>query len=394
MKKNNISLLLNSIIFLFIITSIIVFPENAYKSSLDGLNLWYNVVCPALLPFFICVEILISLGVVNFLGAIFQPFMSFLFNIPGEGAFVFIMSIASGYPVGAKIVANLRKENICTKIECQRMISLCSTSGPLFIIGAVSIGMLKNPSIASTLLFSHYLSAISIGLLMRFYKKNTNNLKNFCCSNPLTLIFEYKKKDSRPLGQIIVESVNNSINLILMIGGYIILFSVISNILQQTDIFSIITNSINLIFPSINTSSDICSVFFTGILEVTNGIKECIPLSISYTVKIALISFFIGFGGLSINAQVSGIIYDTDINFSIYFILKIIQGAIASFYSVLLIKFSLHIPVFNYYFSSVCKNLIWYNVLKFSLVFLVTSFIFLVLLSSIVKLLNKKFKLF
>lgn len=60
-----------------------------------------------------------------------------LFNVPGEGAFPLIMGIISGYPVGAKIVTNFRKENICTKEEAERLLTFTNNSGPLFIIGTV-----------------------------------------------------------------------------------------------------------------------------------------------------------------------------------------------------------------------------------------------------------------
>ena len=40
--------------------------------------------------------------------------------VPGEGAFALIMGIISGYPVGAKIVTNFRKNGICTKEEGER----------------------------------------------------------------------------------------------------------------------------------------------------------------------------------------------------------------------------------------------------------------------------------
>ena len=32
-----------------------------------------------------------------------------IFNVPGEGAFALLMGIISGYPMGAKIIANLKK---------------------------------------------------------------------------------------------------------------------------------------------------------------------------------------------------------------------------------------------------------------------------------------------
>lgn len=323
--------------------------------------------------------------------------MSLLFNIPGEGAFAFMMSIASGYPVGAKIVADLRKENKCSKIEAQRMVSLCSTSGPLFIIGAVSIGILKNPKIAPILLFSHYLSALSCGLIMRFYKVNVKSISSTSFTNPFTELAKYRKKDKRSLGQIIVDSVKNSVNLVLMIGGYIIFFSVISKMLQITGLFKIIPKCTNLLFPSIKLPSDTWSIFFIGILEVTNGIKECAVLNIAYMIKITLISFFIGFGGLCVNAQVSGIIQDTDINFILYLLMKSLQGVIAAIYSIILLKFNKYIPVFKSYFQNpIYYNLSWKNVIEISFCSLISILILFILLSSILVFWNlfiKKVKL-
>lgn len=389
MRNNYISMFLNSIIFLFIVICIIIFPEHAYESSLEGLNLWFNVVCPALLPFFICVEILTGLGVVNFIGAIFKPIMSNLFNIPGEGAFAFAMGIASGYPVGAKIVASLRRENICSKVEAQRMISLCSTSGPLFIIGAVSVGILNNPKIATVLLFSHYLSALSCGVIMRFFKANEKNISSTALTNPFNELVAYRKKDKRPLGQIIVDSVKNSVNLILLVGGYIIFFSVVSKILQITGIFNIILKCAKKILPIINITPDAWSAFFIGFLEVTNGIKECAKLNIAYMAKIALISFFMGFGGISVNAQVSGVIQDTDINFPLYLAIKAFQGIAAALYSIILLKFAQNIPAFNnYLFYPKYLNGTWLNSINLSFKNLILALIVLMFLSSLTWFLN------
>lgn len=60
-----------------------------------------------------------------------------LFNVPGEGSFPLLMGIISGYPIGAKIVTNFRKNGICTKEEAERLITFTNNSGPLFIIGTV-----------------------------------------------------------------------------------------------------------------------------------------------------------------------------------------------------------------------------------------------------------------
>jgi nucleoside recognition membrane protein YjiH len=53
------------------------------------------------------------------------------------GAYAFLMGIVSGYPIGAKIVSDFKAQNLCTDIECERLLAFTNNSGPLFIIGTV-----------------------------------------------------------------------------------------------------------------------------------------------------------------------------------------------------------------------------------------------------------------
>ena len=119
-------------------------------------------------------EILIRLGFVDFIGKLLGPLMGPLFNLPGEGAFPISMAVISGYPVGAKLTSRLREERLISKIEANRLIAFTSTSGPLFMLGAVSIGMLQNPKIAPLILIPHYLSAILLGFIFSFYHSKNN----------------------------------------------------------------------------------------------------------------------------------------------------------------------------------------------------------------------------
>ncbi|MCE5286924.1 MAG: sporulation integral membrane protein YlbJ, partial [Pelosinus sp.] len=67
--------------------AMVVYPKDAFDSAITGLNLWWNVVFPSLLPFFVLSEILMGLGVVHFIGVLLEPLMRPLFNVPGIGAF-------------------------------------------------------------------------------------------------------------------------------------------------------------------------------------------------------------------------------------------------------------------------------------------------------------------
>ena len=77
------------------------------------------------------------------------------------------MGISLGYPVGAKIVSTLRMENSCTKTEAERLLAFTNTSGPLFIIGSIGVGMFGNNKIGILLLITHFVSSIIVGILFR-----------------------------------------------------------------------------------------------------------------------------------------------------------------------------------------------------------------------------------
>ena len=81
-----------------------------------------------------------------------------LFCVPGEGAFAFIMGIISGYPTGAKIVIDFRKQGICTKAEAERLLAFTNNSGPLFIVGTIGISLFANTTTGFLLLITHILA--------------------------------------------------------------------------------------------------------------------------------------------------------------------------------------------------------------------------------------------
>ncbi|MGI6697929.1 MAG: nucleoside recognition domain-containing protein [Clostridia bacterium] len=63
--------------------------------------------CPHCFPFSSAQSFLIGLGVIDFIGTLLEPVMRPLFKTPGQSAFVFVMSITSGYPVGVKLTCGL-----------------------------------------------------------------------------------------------------------------------------------------------------------------------------------------------------------------------------------------------------------------------------------------------
>ena len=85
-----------SIIFILFTICLVVFSKDNLSATKNGLLLWANSVVPALIPFFIANELLSHTTIVASVGKLLNKYMRPLFNVPGIGAYEFIMGIISG----------------------------------------------------------------------------------------------------------------------------------------------------------------------------------------------------------------------------------------------------------------------------------------------------------
>ena len=324
---------------LFLVISIIIYPKNSVNAALEAVNTWIFIVIPSLFPFFIGAELLIHSGIIDFIGIVLEPFMYPLFRVPGKGSFVFAMSVTSGYPVGASLISELRSNDSISKNEAQRLIAFSNTSGPLFMIGAVAIGMLKNPTAGILLSAAHYLSAITVGLLFKYYGKNEGHksivTRKEYFKRSFNSLIQLKDKRLGSISKIMSKSIESAFSSMFMIGGFIIIYSVIIEILNITNIIPNISVILSNIIP-FNLDLNIISSFLSGLLELTNGCKEISVLGVSLISKLCMISFLIGWGGFSVHGQAISFLSKTDIDISLYFFSKIIHGTIASIYTYLI----------------------------------------------------------
>lgn len=306
--------------------------------------MWWEIVFPSLLPFFIVSEMLIGFGVVKFIGVLLEPLMRPLFKVPGVGGFVWAMGMASGFPAGAKFTARLRQEGHLTQIEAERLVSFTNSSNPLFIFGAVSVGFFYNPHLGVLLALSHYLGNICVGLLMRFYGKESPEVasekrKKFKVRSALSALHQTRLKDNRPIGKLLGDAVNSSIQTLLMVGGFIILFSVINKLLYHLHITATLAKSVEVVLSSISFPEMLSIPFISGLFEITLGSQLTSQVQDATLLQKAMMtSFILGFSGFSVQAQVASILAQTDIRFQPFFIARILQGIFASLFALILWK--------------------------------------------------------
>ena len=332
-----------AILFLAFTICLLLFSKTNLPAVKSGLSLWANSVVPSLFPFFVATELLMHTNIINYLGILLNNFMKPLFNVRGEGAFAFIMGIISGYPVGAKIACNFREKNICSKEECERLLSFTNNSGPLFIIGSVGISMFQNSMIGILLFITHLLACISVGFIFRFWKRNKKTYNNMSQNNKNEIKNNYVNISN--LGEVLSESIMSGIKTVVLIGGFVVIFSAIISILTNSGILHAASLFFTPIFNFLHIDTSFIQSILTGLLEITNGINQIANIpNKKLSINIIITAFLLGFGGISILLQVLSITSKTDLSIKPYIYGKLLQGILAGFYTYVFINM---FPIFN-----------------------------------------------
>lgn len=202
--------------------------------------------------------------------------------------------------------------------------------------------MFKSSTIGILLLITHILGSITVGIVFRFWK--CGGLKKSLNRNRSSDSFysPNSKVNLSNLGGILGESISNSISTVLTIGGFVVLFSVIISIIQNSHFL----NLFSFVFNFFNIPFNIGSSTLLGMIEITNGISAISAISLKkISINIIIIAFLLGFGGISVMLQVWSIVSKTDLSIKPYVLGKILHGVFAATYSYIFINF---FPFFNF----------------------------------------------
>lgn len=265
---------------------------------------------------------------------------------PAKELMLLLCGIISGYPVGAKIVTKFREDGICTKAEAERLLAFTNNSGPLFIIGTVGISLFGNTTIGILLFITHLLACITVGIIFRFWKKDDSNDTPKLKNKSSIVSVSNKSVEIKDLGEILASSISNAISTVVLIGGFVVLFSVVLSILNSSGFFSLCTTLLSPIFEALHINPSFITPFTSGIIELTNGVKGiCSIQNKMISINIVFCAFLLGFGGISILLQVFSIVSKSDVSIKAYITGKFLQGSLSSIYTYFIIK---HIDYFNF----------------------------------------------
>ncbi|MCQ2559764.1 MAG: sporulation integral membrane protein YlbJ [Clostridia bacterium] len=324
-KKNYLFKALACLLAGIFLLAMISQPRLVFNGALRGLDIWWTLVFPSLLPFFIISELLLVLGIVRFMGVLLEPLMRPWFNLPGGAALVFCLGFTSGAPLAAMLTARLRQEGEISRAEGERLLSFTNNASPLFILVAVAVGMLKEPQ-----------AGLSVGFLMRFYGGSSSLSlppgKGGLWLRACRELAASWREEQRPLGRILGDIVQNSVKSLLYIGGFIIIFAVLIQLLSENGFIEFGAEILAWVLAPLQFSPEVLQALSAGFWEMTLGCQMAAGSETALTEKLMAISLILGWSGLSVQSQIAGFIGRTDLRFGVLVMSRMVQAVLAVVY--------------------------------------------------------------
>lgn len=297
---------LQSICLAILFIMMFFLPSATFAGAEKGLLLWYNSVFPTLFPFMVISSLVIQTNTISFISKSCGPFFRRIFHISSLSSFAVVGGFLCGYPMGAKITAELVCSNKITNEEGAYLVSFCNNTSPIFMLSFVFINSIKNKELIIPGMLIFLLSPILCSYLFySFYYK-----KKIISQVPDNLFSSNTKTN---FVQNLDISIMKSIESIVQVGGYIILFSILATL-----------------FDTAIASKSLYKMLLISVLEISNGIN-IISSVFSFKELQWLLSLFISsFGGLCAIAQTSCMLKNTRISMKVYTIEKLITATVTS----------------------------------------------------------------
>lgn len=364
----------------------LVMPDVALTASLRGVAVWWDVLFPALFPFFVLSELMLGFGVVHLFGQLLDPLMRPLFRLSGMGGFVLAMGFVSGYPVGARMTSQLLEQRLIDRDQAERLVIMTTTADPLFLIGAVSVGFFGTAAVAPTLAVAHYAGAMLVGLLYRFAREKKNGrspakrpqaqgaernsfgkaaggAKDGNAKGPapggtsgtgppdaerrrqagrlpqagrlrqaVEAMHEARLADGRPVGLLLHDAIRSSLKLIIVVGGLVVFFSAIMELLLHSGLLLWLQDAFRFVLHQAGLPGGLSPALTQGTFEVTLGARASATAAPTAPLpdRLAVAAFVLSWAGLSVHAQVAGLMSRTAWRYGPFVRARLVHAAVSA----------------------------------------------------------------
>ncbi len=249
--------------------SLFWFSQTARAGIKSGLLLCFNSVIPSLFLFTVLAIFISKTGVAEGIGLFLEPLSRRLFHLDGRQTAIMLVSLISGFPVGARLINGMYREKQIDIKTANTMLLYCVNAGPAFIITAVGQMVLGSASDGKRLLIAHVLSTVILAVIFGRILPKVRPQKS-----------SEKPEFTMPLGNVFVQSVTEAAKTMLNICAFVVVFSSVSAVVQKAGLPHAVTKTV------------------CGLLEVTVGVQTLTRN------QLPTVAFLLGFGGFSVIFQV------------------------------------------------------------------------------------------
>lgn len=297
----------------------LLFPHTAFTAASRGLMLWFRTVLPTLLPFMITAGLLVRTGGIYYIAGLTGRAAGRFLHVSDCGSFAVIAGFLCGYPMGAKVTADLLREKKISYEEAGYLLSFCNNISPMFMISYVAGQNIRRPAFfAPSVIIFFTVPLLCSCVFYRIRRKKDRDRQDQrgrylseACSTRTAFSFD-----------VLDACIMDGFISITKVGGYMILFSIFT--------------ALALKIPGTGNTPAAGLLSFS---EITTGIPMLMELKTGFEIRWILIMTLCSFGGMCACAQTFSMIHGTGLSIGRYIKEKLAAAAAASFICILYVYF-------------------------------------------------------
>ena len=204
-------------IYLLVFFSYLKNTEYAFTYLSEGLQIWFSQMIPALFPAILWNHFVIQTGAAKRISHYVYPFFRKMFGVSYQGAYVILAGFICGFPLGAKVIADLYQRKELTNTEANYLLCFCNLIGPAYVFSFFMRKVpIQNPWLLLLLLYGvpflygHILSKLQQQIPSPIPEKAIHNDK--------------KRTD---FIQVLDSGIQQTIDALIILGGYMISFQLL-----------------------------------------------------------------------------------------------------------------------------------------------------------------------
>ncbi len=271
--KSKLKYLILALLFLYLFC----FPQQAADAVREGLTLWYTSVLPVLFPFMLLCGIVLRLDLALPLVRRINGPVQALLGCSGYGGLAIFIGFLCGFPMGAKLTADLRRQGKIAAQEANFLFGFVNNLSPVFILSYLAADQMQKPGLGPLFLTNILGAALLYGVLSSFYYRKKIPASEYA----LPVLSKPEKEPAGCFAEADL-AINETIWNTVRLGAYIVIFSVLSRALS-----------------GIAGTGNPVTLFLLSCIEVSNGVRLISSSSLSFPAKYILLGAACAFGGLS-----------------------------------------------------------------------------------------------